>query len=284
MYQWDARGHVALADTYMHAPQREGSVLDYFHVNSIEPLPGGKLLISSRNTWAVYMVSAAHGTRALAAGRHAGAPSPSGPGSSSPGSTTHRCSRTGPSASSTTMPRPPRHASRARSTSRSTSAPTPRRWSNRSSTRATASSPTARATWSPSANGDDFIGWGQWGEASELSAAGQLTFDLKFAYPANSYRAYRYAWNAQPETEPAVAVAAPTAGATQLYVSWNGATGVASWQVLAGPTPTSLAVVGTYPTGGFETAISAPTAGPYLQVQALAADGTVLQHSAVVKN
>jgi hypothetical protein len=40
------------------------------------------------------------------------------------------------------------------------------------------------------------------------------------------------------------------------------ATGVASWRVLAGTSPTRLAAIGIYPTQGFETAIAAPTEAP----------------------
>jgi hypothetical protein len=67
-----------------------------------------------------------------------------------------------------------------------------------------------------------------------------------------------------------------TPGSTRLYVSWNGATDVASWQVLAGASLTSLATIGSYPSTGFETAILAPTVGPYVCVHAISASGAVL--------
>jgi hypothetical protein len=130
--------------------------------------------------------------------------------------------------------------------------------------------------------GDELVGWGQTGEVSELSPAGELTFDMQLAAPTNSYRAYRYLWNTDPLTQPAVAAGAPTDGATELYASWNGATNVASWRVLAGPSASRLATVGIYPSQGFETAIAAPTMAPYLRVQALSASGSLLRTSAVV--
>jgi hypothetical protein len=52
--------------------------------------------------------------------------------------------------------------------------------------------------------------------------------------------------------------------------------------VLAGTSPTTLAAIGIYPTQGFETAIAAPTAAPYVRVQALSADGSLLRSSRVV--
>lgn len=85
-------------------------------------------------------------------------------------------------------------------------------------------------------------------------------------------------------TQPAV-VAQPTAsGETQLYTSWNGATNVASWRVLAGPTPNTLKTLDTYPSQGFETSILAPTAAPYVRVQALSATGALLRSSPVIKH
>ena len=50
------------------------------------------------------------------------------------------------------------------------------------------------------------------------------------------------------------------------------------------PSPTTLAVVGIYPTQGFETAIAAPTTAPYVRVQALSADGSLLRSSRVVQS
>ena len=61
MYEWHAIGHVAISDTYKRIPQMTTTVLDYFHLNSIDPLPNGELLISSRNTWATYLINQATG-------------------------------------------------------------------------------------------------------------------------------------------------------------------------------------------------------------------------------
>ncbi|HEX8714345.1 MAG TPA: hypothetical protein VF706_02160, partial [Solirubrobacteraceae bacterium] len=70
-----------------------------------------------------------------------------------------------------------------------------------------------------------------------------------------------------------------------VYASWNGATEVASWRVLAGPSPTSLAPVAGAARSGFETALAAPSLASraYVQVQALDARGTVIGASRVAK-
>ena len=75
----------------------------------------------------------------------------------------------------------------------------------------------------------------------------------------------------------------PAARATMLYASWNGATLLASWRVLAGASPTQLAPVATAARAGFETAIATPGAAPYVAVQALDATGAVLSNSATIK-
>ena len=64
-------------------------------------------------------------------------------------------------------------------------------------------------------------------------------------------------------------------------MSWNGATGVSSWRVLAGGAPAALAPVLSARRSGFETAIALPRSlhGRYVAVQALDASGAVLGSS-----
>ena len=134
----------------------------------------------------------------------------------------------------------------------------------------------------PLAGGDEFVGWGQAGVVSELSRTGALTFDMHFAQPANSYRAFRIVWHAQPASAPALTAIRSGDDGTSLSASWNGATDVASWRVRAGASAAALGLIRTYPSQGFETAISAPTVAPFVSVQALSARGVVLGTSAVV--
>jgi hypothetical protein len=71
-------------------------------------------------------------------------------------------------------------------------------------------------------------------------------------------------------------------GRATVYASWNGATELASWQVLGGPTPDALAPLASCPRLGFETAIRLPTVPAYVAVSALEASGAVLRASAQV--
>ena len=54
IWEWHALGHVPLSDSYQgYAPSQP---YDYFHLNSIQQLPDGRILISARHTWAVYSI------------------------------------------------------------------------------------------------------------------------------------------------------------------------------------------------------------------------------------
>jgi len=79
-----------------------------------------------------------------------------------------------------------------------------------------------------------------------------------------------------PSTPPDTAVELGLGDDLTVYVSWNGATEVAEWEVLAGPDPEALEPVGSGARIGFETAIEVTTVEPYLAVWALNADGDVL--------
>jgi len=128
-------------------------------------------------------------------------------------------------------------------------------------------------------DGDVVLGWGQQPYLSEVNPAGQQTFDARFTVATSTYRAYRFPWSAQPPTAPALALAPNGDGSTELFASWNGATDVASWRVLAGGTPAALAPVGGAARRGFETAIRVRSAGPYFAVQALGSAGLILTTS-----
>jgi hypothetical protein len=131
-------------------------------------------------------------------------------------------------------------------------------------------------------DGNVFMGWGQQPYLSEDNAAGQQIFDAHFVQPSGSYRAYRFQWNAQPPTTPALAQGWAAGDLPALYASWNGATDVAGWRVLAGTSPSSLIPVARASRSGFETAIAPGSEAPYLQVQPLGASGNVLASSGVV--
>ena len=67
VFQWRGLDHVSVAETY----RALGGVVDYLHVNSVQPLADGHLLISARNTWALYKLDRRTGAVILAPRRQA---------------------------------------------------------------------------------------------------------------------------------------------------------------------------------------------------------------------
>jgi hypothetical protein len=67
-----------------------------------------------------------------------------------------------------------------------------------------------------------------------------------------------------------------------VYASWNGATEVATWEVLAGPGPNRLKPVKSAPRDGFETTITVHTAERHVAVRARNGSGRELGTARVV--
>jgi Arylsulfotransferase (ASST) len=131
-------------------------------------------------------------------------------------------------------------------------------------------------------DGNVFVGWGQLPFLSEYTAAGSLQYIGKLPGPDESYRTYRSPWTGLPTTPPTAATQA-AGGDTNVYASWNGATQVATWQLLAGSSPSSLAKVGQpVARQGFETLIATNSPGPYYAVRALDSSDRVLSTSSAV--
>ena len=121
-----------------------------------------------------------------------------------------------------------------------------------------------------------FVGWGQQPYFSEYNSAGRQDFDAHFISPTSSYRAYRLPWSAQPPTTPAVAAVPHANGSVTVYGSWNGATDVAGWRVLAGPSASALTSIRSSPKHRFESAITVNSGQPDFALQALGSAGQVL--------
>ena len=67
-----------------------------------------------------------------------------------------------------------------------------------------------------------------------------------------------------------------------MHVSWNGATDVSQWRVLAGETTTSLMQIAAAPRSGFETSLYLHTELHYVAVQAISGSGRVLAGSRII--
>gem|GEM_PF-115863 len=278
LFEWHALDHVPLGDSSFTS-KSPGWVFDPYHVNSVWPT-GSSVLISMRNTSAVYDVDRSSG-RILwtLGGRH-----PSfrlGRGTSTAfqhdaivqpdGSVTIFDDGAGPP-----TVHPYARGIQVRVDTRHGTATLVREYDH---------SPEISTNFEGNvqelSGGDVFLGWGQQPYFSEDDGSGHQILDAHFTVPTSSYRAYRFPWNGQPPGSPALAVAAGPDGTTDAYASWNGATSVASWRVLAGTSPGSLSQAGTVADNGFETTIPVHTALPFFQVQALNAAGQTLGTSSV---
>ena len=85
----------------------------------------------------------------------------------------------------------------------------------------------------PLPGGNVFVGWGSEPYFSEYSRSGKLLFEGELPGPDLTYRATLEQWVGLPLSPP-VGAARQTDGKTTVYASWNGATEVVSWRVLAG--------------------------------------------------
>jgi hypothetical protein len=132
-------------------------------------------------------------------------------------------------------------------------------------------------------NGNVFVGWGRALVFSEFSHDGELPFDARLPPPNTSYRYFRFPWSGYPIQQPASVAERISEEEVRVYVSWNGATEVSTWEVLAGPRPEQTEPLGSVPRNGFETALSVQTPHPYIAVQAKDRRGRVLGTTTPVK-
>jgi hypothetical protein len=109
-----------------------------------------------------------------------------------------------------------------------------------------------------------------------------VTFDGAMPGGFSSYRAYRAPWSGRPVDTPLVTVGPDDAGAMQAWVSWNGATDVGEWELMAGDDEGSLRPAGRVPRDGFEAALPVPAGAAVVGGRALDRRGRRLARSAPV--
>jgi hypothetical protein len=281
LYQWDSLDHVPLTDSYEAMPKSANSPFDYFHINSVQEQQDGDLLISARNTWAAYDID--HQTGAIMwtlGGRKSSYKLSSGAVFAFQHDVRLHTDTDGTVTLFDDGGGPPRvhDESRAITVRLDSSGKTATLVSENQHSPALAAA--FEGNVQALSNGDQFVGWGQQPYFSEYNAKGQMMFDARFVDSNSSYRAYRFPWVGTPTGAPSV-VATSQGTTANVYVSWNGATRVASWRVLAGSAANALQAVVTTGRQGFETQIPIATQ-PYVAVQALDAAGRTLATSSVV--
>jgi Arylsulfotransferase (ASST) len=276
MFQWSGLDHVALSESYSHPSGGDpDKPFDFFHLNSIDLIRDGSLLLSARNTWGVYDVDALSGQIVWRLGGKRSSFA-LGPGTGTAWQHDPRELAGGEISIFDNGASPRVHG---QSRGIVVSIDSQRRAATLVS-QLTHTGPLvaeSQGNMQALSDGDWFVGWGQVPDFSEFDASGQLLFDAHLPPGEQSYRAFRFPWTGAPSHRPALALASGAGGASTAYASWNGATGIAAWRVLAGSAPGGQQVVAQAPRGGFETAFPLPSsAGPYVTAQALGADGNVL--------
>jgi Arylsulfotransferase (ASST) len=278
LWQWNAMGHIPLSASYV---QPQGSHFDYLHMNSIQQLPNHNLVISARNTWGIYEIDRQTGRIVWRLG---GKGSSFRIGSGGNFSWQHDAHLNG-----NTLSLFDDASNGGRQEENESSAKVLRlNFGARTATlvRRFYHSPPLIAPSQGSAqylpNGNMFVGWGAQPDFSEYRRGGHQIFNGYFPFfGAQSYRAYRFHWRAQPLTKPTLALDPQSDGSVQVYAAWNGATDVASWRVLGGSNRSSLHRLGGRSRTGFETRMRPHSEPDFLQVQALSSSGHVLGSSSI---
>lgn len=279
MWRWGSLGHVPVSASYQ--PVQSSTPYDYFHLNSIQELPDGDLLVSARNTSAVYLISRQTGQIIWTLGGKRSSftlgPGASfgwqhdahlvgqrltlfndnwgGGGHGEPVPSSAMTLRLDTATMKATLVHSYSHAPSVMTGTQGSAQTLP--------------------------NGDVFVGWGSDPDFSEYTTAGSQIFNGNFAVGVNTYRAYRFPWTAQPTSPPALAVAASSGGPVKLYASWNGATQVAAWRVLGGSSARALKWLARGTRTGFETTMTLNSSLAYFAVQALDSSHHVLGTSPV---
>jgi hypothetical protein len=132
-------------------------------------------------------------------------------------------------------------------------------------------------------NGNVLVGWGSAPFFSEFNHHGELLFHAAFPTEGETYRAFRFPWSGQPTDDPAIAAELGTEDKVTIYASWNGATEVTTWQVLAGSAPDQLEPLASAPRQGFETVITVRTTESYVGLNATNGSGKVLGTTNAIK-
>ena len=271
VFEWHSIDHVPLSESTQanREPAHNASKkrpLDYFHVNSVADGPGGTILISGRNVSTIYLL--ARDGHIL--WRLGGKQSDFGPKVAVRFAFQHNARLHGKLLSLFDNGGIPRVEPFSRPLVLQLDIP-----ARRASILRTYQPPKKIA--SPYEGnlqllpgGGALVGWGGIRQVSEFAASGALLLQLRLPY-GDTYRAYLAGWAGRPAARPAVAVDGKT-----LYASWNGATRIAGWQLLAGPDAAHLAPAARQAWSGLEAAIPLDGTAKVVAVRALAASGKVL--------
>jgi len=267
LFEWRSLDHVPTSETYAGV----GPQFDYFHINSIDIHPSGDLLVSARNTWAVYRISRPSGKVVWRLG---GKRSDFTLGAGAHFAWQHDARAVG---SDVITLFDNADSPQVEPQSRGLVLSIDEKQKRASLVRAHTHRPPVLAHMFGSVqrqpNGNVLVGWGASPLFTEYSPDGRVLFDATLPPPGGqSYRALRFPWVARPAGKPALAVKRG-----RLYASWNGTTETKSWRVVSGGASHTVA------RRGFETEIALPVHAKSVAVAALDAAGRILATSDTIR-
>ena len=270
LFEWRSLEHVPLEESHATAGD---NFFDYFHINSIDIDGDGDLLISARNTWAVYKIGRKSGAVSWRLG---GKQSDFAMGDGTTFAWQHdarhhqggrRMTIFDDGGAPTVEPQ-----------SRALLIALDLKARRVTLVRQYAHHPgRLQAHFMGNAqaldNGNVVVGWGSEPYITEFDAAGAIRFEAKLPRGGQNYRAFRLPWSGRPAAKPKL-VARRKDGMIKAYVSWNGATDIASWELRTGKTAGRLdTVAATGPKTGFETTLNLEPGDRYCAAAALDKNG-----------
>jgi hypothetical protein len=288
VFDWPCYPAVPTSATYNANPTG-----DYFHMNSIDLWPGPErnLLISGRDTSAVYLVSRATKRVIWQAGGRTSSFQMTGPGTRFSYQHDARALLDGSGFSLFDDASPP--------------SPEKQSWGKVLDVNQTSKKISLRHQYKHTPfpiltgsqgncqllpTGGHLVGWGANPYFTEFAPSGtgvesQIILDGRLPVGAESYRTFMSYWSATPPaSELALAVRQRAGGSFTAYISWNGATEIATWRISAGRSAQSLSHVVTLPKGSFESVASFAASGATaFEATAYDAKGARLGSSSVVE-
>ncbi|HVL95778.1 MAG TPA: arylsulfotransferase family protein [Solirubrobacteraceae bacterium] len=279
LFEWESIDEIAPSESHHPLPKGKDDSYDYFHINSVEEDADGDLVISARHTSAIYKVDRQTGRLEWRLG---GKRSDFEMGPGTDFGLQHDARWVGPDRlqlfDNTSEEKPgPSSVKVLRLDTERMRATLERRLEQPDGMRAE-SQGNAQAL----PDGSVMVGWGSAGAFSLFDARDELVFDAHLPAHFDSYRAYIAPWVGRPATRPAIRVR-DEEGQVTAWVSWNGATEVRGWQLLAGPSREGLRPVGGVTEWqGLESTLVRMTEEKYVAVAALDADGREIGRSEAV--
>ena len=130
-------------------------------------------------------------------------------------------------------------------------------------------------------NGNAFVGFAEHGFQSEHTPDGKCILEADMPSGLKTYRNYKFTWTGRPKQQPDVVSSAVEIDGgwivTTAYVSWNGATEVASWNLYKTTKDGKFTeLVASALRDGFETALIYQGYASYVMLEAIDREGNSL--------